>query len=237
VGRVFSALRIGLENLQSYYKSLTPILKDPDPSRYFPSLTCYEDGGKIVEFEYVGYLENDFSCTTLRARTCTSPPRDIVVKFVQRPYGASAHEALAEAGLAPRLLYCGTPSVKSGGPLYGEIEMVVMEYVDGETVAALKNKKKIWDDMKDVVRSEVRRALQILHEQRSLVFGDLRGPNVMVTKDKKVKLIDFDWAGVEGQATYPSLISDESGKWAEGVVAGGVIQKKHDLEMLEMLVK
>ena len=236
MGRVFSALRTGLEKLQSYYENLTPTRKDPDPSRYFPSLTCYEDGGKIVEFEYVGYLENDFSCTTLRARTCTSPPRDIVVKFMQEPYGASAHEALAEAGLAPKLLYCGKPSLKSGGPSYGEIEMIVMEYVDGDTVAALKT-RRIWDDMKDVVRSEVRRALQILHEQKSLVYGDLRGPNVMVTKDKKVKLIDFDWAGVEGQATYPSLISDESRKWADGVVARGVIQKKHDLEMLEKLFK
>ena len=37
------------------------------------------------------------------------------------------------------------------------------------------------------------------------------------------------------QAMYPSLISDESSKWAERVMAGVVIQKKHDLEMLEKL--
>jgi hypothetical protein len=180
--------------------------------------------------------KNDFSCNTMRARTCTEPSQDIVVKFADR-YGAAAHDALAAVGLAPKVLYCGPVCGKRGGPSYGGLTMVVMEYIEGQTVAALKEKAGMGKDLKEVVRSEVNRALDIPHRERSLVYGDLRGPNVMVTKDKMVKLIDFDWAGVQGQVRYPSLISDDHGKWVEGVVAGEPIQKEHDLAMLEKLLK
>ena len=42
-----------------------------------------------MPFEYCGYLENDFSCNTMHAQTCTEPRRDIVVKFAER-YGEAA---------------------------------------------------------------------------------------------------------------------------------------------------
>ena len=49
-----------------------------------------------------------------------------------------------------------------------------------------------------------------------LVFGDLRGPNIMVTKKGEVKLIDFNWAGIDGQAKYPSLITVALSMWPDG---------------------
>jgi serine/threonine protein kinase len=52
------------------------------------------------------------------------------------------------------------------------------------------------------VRIELRRAVHLLHDH-GLVFGDLRPPNVMITKAHRVKLIDFNWAGEKGQARYP----------------------------------
>jgi hypothetical protein len=67
------------------------------------------------------------------------------------------------------------------------------------------------------------------------VFGDLRPPNVMITKDGKVKLIDLNWAGEEGQAKYPSLISSEIA-WPEGVKALAVMRREHDLDMLRKLI-
>lgn len=57
----------------------------------------------------------------------------------------------------------------------------------------------------EMVSSEVRRALDLLHGN-GLVFGDLRPPNVMINK-LNGKLIDFNWPGEEGQAKYPSLMS------------------------------
>ena len=83
------------------------------------------------------------------------------------------------------------------------------------------------------MRSEVLRAIELLHFS-GLVFGDLRPPNVIITKANEVKLIDFNWAGEEGQAKYPSLISSDI-KWAAGVESLGVIKKDHDMEMLNQL--
>ena len=45
-------------------------------------------------------------------------------------------------------------------------------------------------------------------------------------------LVDFDWSGKEGEATYP-LDLDESLGWPAGVVPLEPILKAHDLQMLE----
>jgi hypothetical protein len=47
-------------------------------------------------------------------------------------------------------------------------------------------------------------------------------------------LVDLDWASKVGEARYPPKINT-SIRWADGVNAGALIMKSHDLEMLEML--
>lgn len=228
VARIFYALRTSLEKLKSYYENLKPTANPPAPTRYFPFFTTYCDNGKVVQFEYVGFLEDGLDCTTLRARTCTHPVQDIVVKFVDN-YGVKAHRQLAENGLAPILFYYGSPCLDKE-PSYRSLSMVVMDYVDGVTLASAKKGGEMDEKTTKFVLSEVRRAIKMLHDNK-LVFGDLRSPNVMITKANKVKLIDFNWAGEEGQAKYPYLMSSDI-KWAAGVEALGVIKKDHDMEML-----
>ena len=81
-------------------------------------------------------------------------------------------------------------------PTYRQaISMVVMDYVDGDTFGEAKT--KVSKNLVETVRSTVQKALNLLHSH-GLVFGDLRPLNVMITKDGKVKLIDFNWAGEEG---------------------------------------
>ena len=231
VARIFYALRTNLEKLRSYYENLKPAANPPAPSRYFPCFTTYSYDGKAVQFEYVGFLEDGLDCITLRARTCTHPAQDIVVKFVDH-YGERAHRLLAEIGLAPTLFYYGSPCPDKE-PSYHSLSMVVMDYIDGDTLASAKKKKRLDEKTTQFVRSEVLRAIEILHFN-GLVFGDLRSPNVTITIVNEVKLIDFNWAGEEGQAKYPSLISSDI-KWAAGVEALGVIKKDHDMEMLNQL--
>lgn len=74
-----------------------------------------------------------------------------------------------------------------------------MEFVDGQTLAELTLKK----EEKEQVRKRLQETLYLSHCNR-LVFGDLRPPNVVITTAiKDVKIIDFDWAGEEGQVKYP----------------------------------
>jgi hypothetical protein len=126
VARVFYALKTSLEKLSTYYKSQKPTSDQPVGSRYFPSIVAYPQGKGLVGFKYVGYLENGPDCVTLRAETLTEPAQDIVVKFVER-YGGKAHRILADEGLAPKLLYYGSPHHDDDQPSYRPIEMVVME--------------------------------------------------------------------------------------------------------------
>ena len=107
-----------------------------------------------------------------------------------------------------------------------------MDYVDGDTFAEAKT--KVSKNLVETVLSTVRKALDLLHSH-GLVFGDLHPPNVMITKDGEVKLIDFNWAGEEGQAKYPSLISSGI-DWPGGVKALAVMRKEHDLYMLKKLI-
>jgi len=127
-----------------------------------------------------------------------------------------AHQLLADAGMAPRLLYCGLldgecdvrnagsfTQVSPGGLYACPVDMVVMEYIEGDTV----DKASVLP--KDI-REKAEKAIQKLHDAQ-LVFGDLRAVNVMVSGDK-VFLIDFDWAGKVNEARYPLYLS-RSLKW------------------------
>jgi serine/threonine protein kinase len=231
---MFYALRKNLALLRRYYENLQPTGNPRTAgTRFFPSITAYREGNDIIDFEYQGFLEDDPSCLAIRARTCTELPRDIVVKFVDR-YGERAHRVLAEEGLAPKILYCGSPRLEDseGQPSYHSLLMVVMEYVNGEPLFSAKLGANT--ETLQRVRDEVRRALDLLHS-KGLVFGDLRPPNVMVTNATEVKLIDFDWAGEHGQAKYPHLISPNV-DWPAGVRALDIIEYSHDLDMLDRLL-
>ena len=174
-------------------------------------------------------MEDVPDCITFRARTSANPPQDIVVKFVSH-YGERAHRLLAENGLAPELFYCGSPHLTNEDPTYDSLSMIVMGFIDGKTLG----KSKLDEDTAKTVRSEIERALALLHEN-GLVYGDLRLPNIIITTaERKINLIDFDWAGEKGQAKYPFLISPGI-PWPAGVESLALIEPEHDLEMLKQM--
>ncbi|KAI9068414.1 hypothetical protein FKP32DRAFT_1561744, partial [Trametes sanguinea] len=81
----------------------------------------------------------------------------------------------------------------------------------------------------------LREAVGLLHA-RNLVFGDLREPNVLLRKGGGLMLVDFDWCGEEGSATYPGDINEDGSIcWAENATGGQLIRKEHDLHMLAVL--
>ncbi|KAI0249171.1 hypothetical protein BJV78DRAFT_1130076 [Lactifluus subvellereus] len=161
---------------------------------------------------------------------------DVVVKFCET-YCADAHMLLAEHKFAPRLYHFGRVS--------GGLCMVVMELVSGSNAYHRFRAKDQYKEnpLPAHVRNDIRDAVKLLHEN-GLVFGDLRRPNIMVVSRETVTgtarqggmLVDFDWAGVDGSARYPPIINDSGEiRWASGIKAGGLIEKQHDLDMLELL--
>ena len=83
-----------------------------------------------------------------------------------------------------------------------------MEYIDNETLDQVKQNPLTF-------MHQIWHTLDILHGQ-GYIFGDIQEPNIMITKNEKVKLINFDWAGVHMESHYPILISPNL-MWPAGV--------------------
>ena len=71
--------------------------------------------------------------------------------------------------------------------------------------------------------------------QKDIVHGDLREPNIMVSKNdpNDIRIINFDWAGKVGQAFFPPTIKPDI-RWPLRQ-PGQPITKNHDLEFINQL--
>ncbi|KAI6023542.1 hypothetical protein BKA83DRAFT_10528, partial [Pisolithus microcarpus] len=228
ISRIFYVLKESIKRLESWYESYNAPcydLKHPVPHpRFFPSVNTFSENGVEVRFEYKKPLEDDQTCVTYLAETVEAPRKKIVVKFVTR-YGADAHRTMAEAGFAPKLRYFGPIDTTEDAVSYDKLRMVVMDYMEGVTLStAIKQ-----GEVPASIETHLRQAIEHLHGA-GFVFGDLRAPNVIVTPSDEItaRLIDFDWAGKDGEVTYPVLINKEL-VWAKGVEALRPIEKEHDL--------
>jgi len=100
----------------------------------------------------------------------------VVAKYTRR-HSAEAHRLLAEMSLAPKLLY---------HEHIAGIHFVFMEHLEVTEVTGNLTSE---EGATRRVHS-LRRAIRALHD-RKLVFGDLREPNILITKDG-LKLVGFD---------------------------------------------
>ncbi|GLB44376.1 hypothetical protein LshimejAT787_1700030 [Lyophyllum shimeji] len=204
--------------------------------RFFPSISSYPSNNTTVKFTYKEPLDRVDTCVTFLATLDSANGRPIVVKFVQR-YGEAVHKLLAGLGMAPGLLYCGP--IGGHGVSYGELQMVVMESVQGKTLADYFDSGPL---PRDVVAA-VEEGIKAIHAA-GFVYADLRRPNIMIADavdrdietslGERVKFIDFDWAGKAGDIRYPLHLSD-SIRTPTGASEYELIQKTHDTKMLEAL--
>ena len=167
----------------------------------YPHTFTQLDSDSVVEFQYLrrlnGYL--------FEVQPVNNPSsKKLLVKFTQS-YGHDVHNELARSGYAPELL--------GFRHLSGGWKMVVMEYLESP---AWKNGSH--DDV-SMADEAIRRQLQVVRNQilpllkaKGYVHGDIRPANIMFRVDgegDEVKLIDFDFAGDEGQVTYPWDLNPE----------------------------
>ncbi|KAF5338778.1 hypothetical protein D9757_014993 [Collybiopsis confluens] len=233
VAQVFLALRLSIARLRAWYDELSNHAS-PSDHRYFPLATSFTAEGKTTSFRYQSPLKNaDPTCTVFLASEVDGP-RKFVVKFVER-YGEDVHRELAAINRAPELLYCGPiwpSSLEQLGA--GELKMVVMEYLEGKTLA--KRKKT-----PESVRKSVESVIRALHA-KGWVHGDIRPPNVLIVNSKdepdvkeadRVRVLDFDWAGADNEVCYPSDLLMDSRPASAGDFLP--ILKAHDLFMINAL--
>jgi hypothetical protein len=167
VARVFYALRVGLEKLHGYYQELKPTRDLCLSTCFFPWITSYHDKNKnhIVKFEYVGYLEDDLSCTALCVQTCTEPPNHHKTLLSNLVNAMVKEDIVCLRKGVSHQNYCIVAScgMRSGRPSYEGLNVAVMEYVHRHTLAVGKGK------MKDERNRKVHKNIK----KNGLVFGDL----------------------------------------------------------------
>ncbi|KDQ57045.1 hypothetical protein JAAARDRAFT_157094 [Jaapia argillacea MUCL 33604] len=233
VARLFYALALAIKELKNWYQTIgdrpawsSGMLSHP---RFFPFADCYPLNGEdfdagIVRFQYKYPLQTSSTCVSFlaHAEPGTEGSKPIVIKFVQR-YCPELHRLLAAQDAAPKLLYHGR--IDKSTP-YRNWTMVVMAYFDG---------KPSYEDDLYKTGDVCRKVASIVTSAHlaGFVLGDVRPPNVLVSATGVVKLIDFDWAGREGdEVRYPAHISDAPGFWVDGVEAKALIKRSHDQAMV-----
>src|SRR6185312_16781281 len=110
--------------------------------------------------------------------------------------------------------------------------MVVMEYLSEEEYITAHT--AIYDRKQDrkVLLKKAEDTVSILHAG-GFAHDDLRASNIMVSHDMmQMKVIDFDWCGLDGSATYPHFIGTNI-PWHHSVDCGKPIKKEHDMYLLK----
>ncbi|KAJ7934962.1 hypothetical protein B0H13DRAFT_551032 [Mycena leptocephala] len=222
--RVMAGLRGACRDLLDRYPAL---VANTHLQADFPFPRSFLSNNLIVDFTYTSALEDKRVYRALLDET----KRPIYVKYTLR-YCKAAHDVASGLGFAPKLLGIGRVQ---------EWWMVVMEDVS-EHYTSLAEAKSQGFDVQGM-QGSVKQALHLLH-QANYVHGDVRDVNVLVCKPgcllddnhSQVLVVDWDWAGVNGEVTYPVALNPAVPR-PDGAVAGAVIEMAHDDEMADWLLR
>ena len=149
----------------------------------------------------------------------------MAVKFT-RMYSTEVHEFLAQKNMAPKLF--NISEIECGW------KVIEMEYIQGKTLHECQQ------SLSTTQKQNIRRCLISTVQDMAtsnFVHGDLRRPNIMIRNEDisspspTTIIIDFDWAGTQGQAKYPSSLNTKVA-WPVGTTPRAVIMCDHDREMI-----
>ena len=225
-----NALLNAIPRLEAHYTRLASIapIPLPDPSlldRAYPYKTSYDDeNGQHINFSYRSRVDDKLVFVAEPDKSTDQDPGTLCIKFTRR-YSEDAHRFLAQLGYAPRL--------RAVMRLPGGWNMVVMDY---------SNYKQLYEsilemsaELRCAITAKVLEVVQKLHDA-GFVHGDLQSSNVLVestSKDViKIHLIDFDWAGRQGEVVYPMGVNTVTVRRPEGALDGKPILVEHDLAMV-----
>jgi tetratricopeptide (TPR) repeat protein len=124
-----------------------------------------------------------------------------------KEHPAALRNFFREAKSAARLNHPNIVTVYDAGEEAGNY-YIAMEYVEGESVKAILTREgKIPAKAALLIAGQVCRALEYAHE-RKVIHRDVKSSNIMWTKDKVTKLMDFGLAKVlEEVKSYQTLAS------------------------------
>lgn len=208
MARVLRASKNCTASLSDYYLGLDPKTipldrKAPIPP-HFQRFTVGEIAYKLTYTDRMAGKQSHKALfvASVRPENDAGNLGSAIVKSTKL-YCQDAHKILVEASPAPGLRYC--EKVESIG-----MYLVVMDIIVGEYPEAPRKDRDFTE--------KLRMAIETLHA-KGFVHGDLREPNVLVTKEGDVKIIDFDWSGRHAipPTSTSAMVSSGIQGWSVGV--------------------
>lgn len=162
--------------------------------------------------------------------------RTVAIKLVQTAVQLSPSELekyrerfYREAKAAGKLLHPGIVTVFDVGHTSEEIPFIVMEYVEGRTLYEILKDENLEADEVQRLAVEILEALAFAHS-RGIVHRDVKPANVLVTEDRRIKIMDFGIAHVVGsELTQAEDILGSPNYMAPEQLSKGTIDPRTDL--------
>jgi serine/threonine protein kinase/Tfp pilus assembly protein PilF len=147
--------------------------------------------------------------------------RPVALKFIANRYagdGWAKEQAMKEARAVARIEHPNICQVYGVEETDGH-HFIVMQYVEGETLAALMRRGRLGRERVLELAEQVVNALAAAHA-RGIIHRDVKPQNIMVTADGQAKVLDFGLAKLVGQGRGAGL---GGGDPAQTLQLGGVV--------------
>ena len=159
--------------------------------------------------------------------------RKVALKFLKKSH-LDREKILSEARLASQLNHSGVVTI------YDVIDTpegtcIVMEYVDGETLADFLGTHRVGIPLALRFAKELVEIVAVAH-RNNLVHGDLKPGNVFITADGKVKLLDFGLAGIYHDMPESEAMSGTFPYIAPEQITGSAPTFQSDIYALGMIL-
>ena len=154
-----------------------------------------EPGAELGHYRIVRLLGHGGMGDVYLARDLTLE-RDVAIKFLQAEGGApdaSRDRLLREAQAAAALDHPNICTVYEVGETPDGRAFIAMQYVEGETLAAILRRGPMTVRDALVLGAQITEALAAAHK-RGIIHRDLKPQNVIVTSSGRPKLLDFGLA-------------------------------------------
>src|SRR5262249_43329775 len=151
-------------------------------------------GTKLAHYEITNHLGSGGMGDVYQA-TDTKLGRNIAIKFLPKAFSHDSERVARFEREARVLASLNHPNIAAifGLEESGERKFLVMELVDGETLAERIKRGPIQVDESLHIAKQICEALESAHE-KGIIHRDLKPANVKITPDGKVKVLDFGLA-------------------------------------------
>ena len=173
-----------------------PVLPDAHAQPSRPSLV----GHRVDRYEIVEAIGAGGMGEVYRARDLLLE-REVALKFLQTADGEASASLLREGQRAARIVHPNVCAVYEVGSFEGR-PYLAMEYIAGETLSDKLRSGPLPLDRVLQYATQITDAVAHAHE-RQVLHRDLKASNVLVTRDDRIKVVDFgiarplDAGGVE----------------------------------------